>query len=86
MVFDRQILVGVNARDLATLEVIPTRHAELIANLPAHLLSVAESGIRTADDAKAVSRLGYKLALVGTSVVVSGRPAELTRDMIEAGR
>ncbi len=85
-VFDREILVGVNARDLATLEVTPTRHAELITSLPSHLPAVAESGIRTAEDAKTVSRLGYKLALVGTSLVVSGRPAELTREMIEAGR
>lgn len=86
VVFDRPILVGVNARDLASLEVVPARHAELLGDLPPHLPSVAESGIRTAADAKEVSRLGYSLALVGTSLVASGHPAELTREMIEAGR
>ena len=85
-VFDRPILVGVNARDLATLDVIPSRHADLIGSLPPHLPAVAESGIRTVQDAKAASQLGYKLALVGTSLVVSGRPAELAREMIGAGR
>ena len=86
VVFDRPILVGVNARDLVSLEVVPTRHAELLGDLPPHLPSVAESGIRTAADAKEVSRLGYSLALVGTSLVASGRPAQLTREMIGAGR
>jgi len=85
-VFDRSILVGVNARDLSSLEVVPTRHAELISSLPAHLPSVAESGIRTAEDAAAVSGLGYDLALVGTSLVASGRPSELAGEMIGAGR
>jgi indole-3-glycerol phosphate synthase len=85
-VFDRPILVGVNARDLSTLKVMPSRHAELIASLPSHLPAVAESGIRTPQDAEAVAGLGYKLALVGSSLVGSGRPAELTREMIEAGR
>jgi len=85
-VFDRPILVGVNARDLTTLKVIPSRHAELIGSLPSHLPAVAESGIRTAQEAEAVASLGYKVALVGSSLVGSGRPAELTREMIKAGR
>ena len=85
-VFDRSVLVGVNARDLSTLEVTPSRHADLISSLPIHLPSVAESGIRTPEDAKAVSGLGYDLALVGTSLVGSGRIAPLTREMAEAGR
>jgi indole-3-glycerol phosphate synthase len=85
-VFDRMVLVGVNARDLSTLKVDRSRHAELFSKLPSHLPAVAESGITTADQAAECSRLGYRLALVGSSLVVAGSARNLTREMIEAGR
>lgn len=85
-VFDREVLLGVNARDLTTLKVDRSRHADLIAKLPSHLPAVAESGITTIEDAADCSELGYRVALVGSSLVSSRRPGQMTRDMIEAGR
>lgn len=85
-VFGRQVLVGVNARDLATLRVDPDRLARLAPKLPAHLPTVAESGIGTPEDAARAAALGYRLALVGTSLVRSGDPEGVARAMIEAGR
>ncbi|MGB7860563.1 MAG: indole-3-glycerol-phosphate synthase [Acidimicrobiia bacterium] len=84
--FDREILVGVNARDLQSLQVDRRRHEELLPHLPTHLPLVAESGIVTVDDVAAVSELGYRLALVGTSLVKSHDPEATTRSLIEAGR
>ena len=85
-VFDRPILVGVNSRDLTSLEVDPGRHAELVGTLPAHLPKVAESGVSTAEDVAARAALGYRLVLAGTALVRSGEPESLARAMIEAGR
>jgi len=85
-VFDREILVGVNARDLATLEVSSERHAELFPSLPAHLPAVAESGVVAPSDARRVAELGYRLALVGTSLTRNPDPAAAARALIEAGR
>lgn len=85
-VFDRSVLLGVNARDLTTLQVDRKRHSLMAGLLPGHLALVAESGILEADDARRVAGLGYRLALVGTSLVSSSSPRDLAAEMIEAGR
>ncbi|MEX1208926.1 MAG: indole-3-glycerol-phosphate synthase [Acidimicrobiia bacterium] len=85
-VFDREVLVGVNARDLATLEVDRGRHAEMARLLPGHLPAVAESGIVSPDDAGAAAAAGYRVALVGTAVVTSEDPAGAVGRLIAAGR
>lgn len=79
-----QLLVGVNTRNLRTLEVDATRLERLAAQLP-NASCVAESGIRSTDDVAAVAALGYQLALVGTALMQSADPAALVRDMRAAG-
>lgn len=85
-VFDRDVLVGVNARDLATLEVDPRRHGDLARLLPSHLPAVAESGITTPDAAAAARVAGYRLVLVGTTLSTSVDPPGTARGLIAAGR
>ncbi len=85
-VFDREILVGVNARDLTTLNVDVDRHRKLSSLLPDHLPLVAESGGLEGSDAADVALMGYRLALVGSSLVSSRDPAGLAAEMIRAGR
>ena len=46
-----ELLVGVNCRDLKTLEVVPGRLEELVRGLPANVPRVAESGVATPQDA-----------------------------------
>ena len=79
-----QLLVGVNTRNLRTLEVDATRLAQLATALP-DARCVAESGLHSADDAAAVAALGYQLALVGTALMRSDDPAALVADMRAAG-
>lgn len=79
------ILVGVNTRNLRTLEVDPKRLASLAPLLPG-ARCVAESGLVTAEDAAQAARLGYRLALVGSALMKSGDPAALVSDMLRAGR
>ena len=80
-----QLLFGVNTRNLRTLEVDSNRLANLSAQLPQGK-NVAESGLRTAEDAAAAARLGYAMGLVGTALMRSDDPEALVRAMIEAGR
>lgn len=86
VVFDRQVLIGVNSRDLVSLEVDPTRHEALAPRLPGHLPAVAESGLVGAGQVAAVAAIGYRMALVGTSLARSVDPTESAREMIAAGR
>jgi indole-3-glycerol phosphate synthase len=81
-----QLLVGVNSRDLVTLQVVPGRLDALAAALPREVKRVAESGVATADDAARVARSGYDLALVGSALMSAPDPAALAREMLSAGR
>ncbi len=80
------VLVGVNTRDLRTLEVDPGRLEALAPRMPDGAPAVAESGILTAEDAARAAALGYELALVGTALMRSADPAALASRLIEAGR
>ena len=79
-----ELLVGVNTRNLRTLEVDSARLERLAPLLP-DARCVAESGLKSADDAAAVAGLGYSLALVGSALMRSDDPAELIRGMRNAG-
>jgi indole-3-glycerol phosphate synthase len=80
------VLAGINCRDLRDLDVRFTRFAELAPHLPRHLPTVAESGIGGADDVRAVAAAGYRLALVGSSLMRAADPAAALADLIAAGR
>jgi len=86
VVFGAGVLIGVNSRNLTTLEVDSTCLTALAPLLPKHLPAVAESGVRTPEDAAAAARLGYRLALVGTALVTSSEPGVTTGTLIAAGR
>jgi indole-3-glycerol phosphate synthase len=80
------VLAGVNCRDLRDLDVRFGRFAQLAPYLPAHLPTVAESGIGTADDVATVAKLGYRLALVGSSLMRATDPAATLAALVATGR
>jgi indole-3-glycerol phosphate synthase len=80
------LLVGVNCRDLDTLEVVPGRLESLAHRLPRTVPRVAESGVASGDDAARVAAAGYDLALVGSALMAAGSPAALARTLLAAGR
>ena len=59
-------VLGVNSRDLKTFEVDLGRAERIFADLPPRIVRVAESGIRTAQDAARLRRAGADAFLVGT--------------------
>jgi indole-3-glycerol phosphate synthase len=79
-----QFLVGVNTRNLRTLEVDAERLKRLAPLLP-DARCVAESGLQSAVDAATAAELGYHLALVGSALMRSADPAALVADMRAAG-
>jgi indole-3-glycerol phosphate synthase len=80
------ILVGVNCRDLQTLEVMPERFEALAPQLPDAYVAVAESGVASAADAKRMLRLGYRVALIGTALMSHDNPAQLLREILSTTR
>jgi len=81
-----RVLVGINCRDLKTLEVVPSRFAELAPLLPPGVDAVAESGVATPADAVRMRELGYRLALIGTALMTRDDPGVLLREMFAAAR
>jgi indole-3-glycerol phosphate synthase len=80
------ILVGINCRDLQTLEVVAERFAALAPQLPVGWPAVAESGVASAVDATRMMRLGYRVALIGTALMRCADPAQLLREILATTR
>ena len=77
-------LVGVNQRDLVTFAVDHDRALRMAAQMPPHVVRVAESGVRGADDAGRLYRAGYHAVLVGETLVTSGDPAAAVAALVGA--
>lgn len=81
-------VVGVNARDLGTLEVDADRFAGVIDALGERddVLTVAESGVRGPADVTRLAALGADGVLVGESLVSAADPAAAVAALVAAGR
>lgn len=67
-------LVGVNHRDLDTLQMDMSLTEKLALKLPSSATRVAESGIKTAEDLARMKTLGYHAVLVGTRFMKHEEP------------
>jgi indole-3-glycerol phosphate synthase len=74
-------VVGVNNRDLRTFVVDLATSERLLPRLPASVRGVAESGVRTAEDAARLRRAGASNLLVGEALVRAPDPGALLRAM-----
>jgi indole-3-glycerol phosphate synthase len=80
------LLVGVNCRDLSTLQVVPGRLEALAPGLPAGVPRVAESGVESSADAARLAAAGYDVALVGSALMRAANRVEFARSLLTAGR
>jgi indole-3-glycerol phosphate synthase len=64
-------MVGVNQRNLKTFEVDQQRAVRIAKKIPGSVVRVAESGVRTRDDALQLRDAGYHAVLVGETLVTS---------------
>ncbi|WP_016699560.1 indole-3-glycerol phosphate synthase TrpC [Actinoalloteichus spitiensis] len=78
-------LVGINARDLHTLEVNREVFGRIAPGMPADVLKVAESGVRGPSDLMAYAGAGADAVLVGEGLVVSGDPRAAVTQLVTAG-
>ena len=74
-------IVGVNNRNLKTFVVDLAVSEALLPALPADVRGVAESGVRTPDDARRLRRAGAANLLVGEALVRAADPGALLREM-----
>jgi indole-3-glycerol phosphate synthase len=78
-------VIGVNARDLSTLEVDRTIFAKLVPFIPDGVVRIAESGVRGPHDVIDYARAGADAVLVGESLVTGRDPRSAVADLVAAG-
>jgi indole-3-glycerol phosphate synthase len=78
-------VIGVNARNLTTLEVDRGVFARLAPLIPGDIIKIAESGIRGPRDLFACAAAGADAVLVGESLVTGKDPRSAVADLVTAG-
>ncbi|GAB2594130.1 indole-3-glycerol phosphate synthase TrpC [Pseudactinotalea suaedae] len=78
-------VIGINARNLHTLEVDRETFSVLAPRVPPGVVIVAESGVRGPHDVLDYARWGAHAVLVGEALVTTGDPRGATSDMVAAG-
>jgi indole-3-glycerol phosphate synthase len=78
-------VVGVNARDLKTLEVDRGVFSRLAPLIPDGVVKIAESGVRGPHDLLAYAACGADAVLVGEGVVTGGDPRAAVAELVPAG-
>ena len=75
-------VIGVNNRDLDTLETTLGTCERLLPQIPAGVLRVAESGIAGAADVTRLRAVGADAFLVGGALLASERPGDLLDELV----
>jgi indole-3-glycerol phosphate synthase len=75
-------IIGVNNRNLRTLDVDVTASEKLIAWMPKGAVAVTESGLRTADDLIRLRGLGYQAFLVGERFMTTPDPGAALKELL----
>lgn len=79
-------IVGVNARDLSTLEVDRDLFGALADGIPSGVIRVAESAVREPTDVAHYRAAGADVVLIGEALVTGGDPVSTLERFLEAGR
>jgi len=78
-------VIGVNARNLRTLEVDRGTFARVAPHIPEGIVKIAESGIRDSHDVVEYARMGADAVLVGEALVKDKDPRTAVAEMVAAG-
>ena len=78
-------VIGVNARDLRSLEVDRDTFARVAPAIPASCVRIAESGVRGPRDLIAYAEAGADAVLVGATLSSSEDPRAAVHDLVTAG-
>jgi indole-3-glycerol phosphate synthase len=75
-------IVGVNNRDLKTLEVRAETSFELIEKIPEECLAVSESGLRSNDDMQKLHDAGFDAFLIGERLMLAPDPGQMLASLL----
>ncbi|MFK5583559.1 indole-3-glycerol phosphate synthase TrpC [Serinicoccus sp. LYQ131] len=78
-------ILGVNNRNLKTLEVDRDTFARLAPLVPDQVVAVAESGVRGPLDVMSLAEAGAQAVLVGEAVVTTASPRDAVAELVAAG-
>jgi indole-3-glycerol phosphate synthase len=76
-------IIGVNNRNLRTLQVDVHASDALIARVPADVVAVSESGLKTAEDLRRLEALGYRAFLIGERFMTAADPGEDLKGLLD---
>ena len=77
-------IVGVNNRNLRTLEIDVAASETLAARMPRGIVTVSESGLKAAADLVRLRQLGYDAFLIGERFMTAGDPGQALRELLES--
>jgi indole-3-glycerol phosphate synthase len=75
-------IVGVNNRNLRTLEVDVKASEAVIGLMPSDVIAVSESGLRTAEDLARLRQRGYRAFLIGERLMTVPDPGQALRELL----
>jgi indole-3-glycerol phosphate synthase len=78
-------VIGVNARDLRTLEVDRASFERIAPGLPSNVVKIAESGVRGPHDLIRYASAGADAVLVGEGLVTKKSPRDAVAELVTAG-
>ena len=76
-------IIGVNNRDLKTLEVRPETSLALIESIPEDCIAVSESGLQTHKDLQGLRAAGFDAFLIGEHLMESPEPGEALAALLQ---
>ena len=76
-------VIGVNSRNLHTMQVDPQTQIELAQSLPRGAVRVAESGIRSASDIARMAEAGFDAFLIGESLMREPDPGAALATLLQ---
>ena len=79
-------IIGVNNREYPTFTVDIERFSAIRATLPPDVLSVSETGLKSADDVRRAGQLGFNGVLVGEAILTASDVAGKVRELSGAGK
>lgn len=79
-------VIGVNSRNLRTLEVRTQIFEELASRIPPGVIAVAESGLKSGDDLRRLANLRYDAFLIGERFMTSSDPGAALAELLAEAR
>ena len=79
-------IIGINNRDFNDFSIDLTRTSKLREKVPPDVVMVSESGVKSVDDMKLLSRVGVHAILIGTAIMQSNNIPQTIKEMIVASQ